>query len=379
MGILDLFSDKKSEPAECVVKLDGVSIDDLYGALVEVTVEATRDVFTSATLVFETRRLEDGTWTVQDDERLRPWVPIRIDAVFGSVTEVVMSGYIKEVQADYPAERGGSRVTVNCQDHSLLLDRDVVETVWGEDAATSDGIIVQQIVARHGGDVALSGDNGDGLQVESLAQNQTDVRFLQERARANGFEFLFHDGKMYFGPWRLSGDTQPNLMVYAGKETNCISFSVQDDGHKPDSVAFQIAAETGTEEARQVVTPDFPLLGTRTPNEASTRLGEFVWQPRREGMADDTSMATLAQQQANEESMKIAVDGELDGSLYGHVLRVAELVGVDGAGERYSGTHYVDRVGHRFDMDGYRQSFRLLRNAYGDDLASIDNPLSALM
>jgi hypothetical protein len=30
--------------------------------------------------------------------------------------------------------------------------------------------------------------------------------------------------------------------------------------------------------------------------------------------------------------------------------------------------YYVDRVSHRFDLNGYRQQIRLLRNAYGDNL-----------
>jgi hypothetical protein len=82
---------------------------------------------------------------------------------------------------------------------------------------------------------------------------------------------------------------------------------------------------------------------------------------------------------ANEQSMKIKVDGELDGSLYGHVLLTGQPVGVDGVGERYSGTYYVDAVTHRFDVNGYRAGFRLLRNAYGDDLGASDNPLAGIL
>ena len=47
------------------------------------------------------------------------------------------------------------------------------------------------------------------------------------------------------------------------------------------------------------------------------------------------------------------------------MLRVGEPVEVDGVGERYSGTYYVDSVTHRFDARGYEQRFSLLRNALG--------------
>jgi len=64
----------------------------------------------------------------------------------------------------------------------------------------------------------------------------------------------------------------------------------------------------------------------------------------------------------------VVAEGELDGSLYGHVLRVGLPVGLDGVGDRHSGIYYVDRVTHVFDANGYRQQFTLLRNAVGDNL-----------
>ena len=74
-----------------------------------------------------------------------------------------------------------------------------------------------------------------------------------------------------------------------------------------------------------------------------------------------------AQAKANENAWKVKADGELDGSLYGHVLLTHKLVGVYGVGETYSGLYYVDSVSHIFDQNGYRQSFKLLRNATGQD------------
>jgi hypothetical protein len=72
----------------------------------------------------------------------------------------------------------------------------------------------------------------------------------------------------------------------------------------------------------------------------------------------------------NELSLKVKAEGEMDGSLYGHVLRVGEPVGVDGVGERHNGAYFVGAVRHRFNAEGYRQSFTLYRNAYGDNLGA---------
>ncbi|SEM71564.1 phage late control D family protein [Nitrosomonas marina] len=377
MGLLDLLSKKKLQPAECVVKLDNEEIDDMYPALVEVTVEADRSRATTATLVFEARRLEDGLWTVQDDDRFKPWVPVRIEAVFGDEAEEVMRGYIKEVRAEYPPERGGAKVTVSCQDHSLQLDREHVEQRWGQDAPTTDGAIATEIAIRN--DLGILGEIGEGQTVQDVLQNTTDIKFLQRRAQANGYEIIFQEGMLHFGEMRLDAETQPTIMVYAGPDTNCISFNIQDDGHKPDSVAYQVAAEVGAEEPATEVTPNLRRLGNEWADSTGAGLNDFIWRPQRQGVSDATQMEAIAQRMANEQSMKINVDGELDGSLYGHVLRIGEPVGVDGVGERYSGTYYVDSATHRFDINGYKVSFRLLRNAYGDDLGESDNPLAGVV
>ncbi len=375
--LLDLFSDKKRQPAECVIELDNSEIDDMYPALVEVVVEADRSRWTTATLVFETRRLEDGSWTVQDDDRFKPWVPVKIEAVFGDEREEVMRGWVREVNADFPAEKGATKVTVTCQDDSLLMDRQHVEQRWGEDSPTTDGQIATQIAQRHG--LQMLGSPGEGQTVQDLNQNTTDVRFLQTRAEANGFEILFREGQMHFGEMRLDADPQETILVYAGPDTNCIRFNIRDDGHRPDKVAYQVAAAVGTDEPPVEVEPNLRLLGREPVGSTDAGLDNFVWRPSRRGINDDAQMRAIAQQLANAQSMKIKVDGELDGSLYGHVLRTGEPVGVDGVGDRYSGTYYVDAVTHRFDMHGYLATFRLLRNAYGDDLGGADNLLAGIL
>lgn len=377
MGLIDLFSGARRQPAECVVEFGGGEIDDVYPALVEVVVEMDLRRWTTATLVFETRRLEDGTWTIQDDDRFKPWVEVKISAVFGDESDEVMRGYVREVRAEHPAEKGAARVTVTCQDHSLLLDRLHVDQRWGEDSPTTDGQIASAIAGRN--NLQLLDAPGEGQTVQDLSQNCTDIRFLQRRAEANGYEIIFREGGMYFGEMRLDAETQPTIMVYAGPDTNCISFNIQDDGHKPDKAAYQVAAETGTDSPVEEVEPNLRVLGNEPATSASSGLGDFVWRPHRQGVSDDAQMRAIAQQMANEQSMKIKVDGELDGSLYGAVLLTGQPVGVDGVGERYSGAYYVDAVTHRFDANGYRASFRLLRNAYGDNLGASDNPLAGIL
>jgi phage protein D len=377
MSLIDLFSDKNTKPAECLVSINSAEISDLYTALLEVQVQADRSRATTATLILETRRLEDGQWTIQDDERFKPWHSIKIEAVFGDETEEVMSGFIKQVSTDFPAQKGSARVTVSCQDHSLQMDREHINQRWGEDAPTTDSFIATQIAKRN--NLGLLEPPNEGQTVQDLNQNTTDIKFLQRRAQANGYEIIFQQAKLYFGAMRLHAATQPTIKVYAGPDTNCISFNIQDDGHKPDRVAYQGAAQTGTQEPAVEVSPALRQLALEPANSENSGLNNFVWRSQLQGLHDSAQLQGIAQQMADQQSMKISVEGELDGSLYGHVLRVAEPVGVDGVGQKYSGTYYVDTATHKFDVEGYKVNFTLLRNAYGDDLSESSNPLAGVL
>ena len=377
MGLLDLLSGALREPAECVIEVDGREISDLYPFLTEVSVETSRADAATASLRFETRRDERGRWSVQDAGVLEPWAAIRLKAAFGHRNEEIMRGYIRQVNADYPQEAGATTVSVTCQDSSLALDREHVRRSWGEDTPASDAQILQETVVGRAG-LSLDPDNGSGQSGLVLLQDSTDIRFLRSRAEVNGYELIFHEGRVYFGPLRLDAEAQATIRVYAGPDTHCFSFSVDDDGHQPDAVAFDVAAEDGSTTTHREVQPDLPALGPTAAGSQGSGLAPFTWRMRRRG-GSERELAAQAQRLANEQSLRVSAEGELDGSLYGHVLRVAEPVAVDGVGERYGGTYYVDSVTHTFNTEGYRQRFRLLRNAYGDDLSLSGNPLAGLL
>lgn len=364
--LLDFLSAKHREPAECVIQIDGVEIAHLYPYLTEVRVECSRHEAWTGTVRFESRRDETGAWTVQDDPAIRPWKPIVIEAVFGSTTEEILRGYVREVRAEYPEDPGTTSVTLEVRDASLALDRTQVRKTWGGDVPTSDALILAELLGKYG--LSPEPDNGSGLDGLTLHQNSTDIRFLRQRAEANGYELIFDRGLVYFGTSRLEAEPQETILVYAGRDTHCISLNVRADGHRPDAVAFDVAPETGAETVQQTVEPDLPSLGTESADSTDSGLEPFVWRLERPGCVDQAELEARARGHANEQSLRIAADGELDGSLYGHVLRVGLPVGVDGIGSTMGGVYYVDKVTHVFSVDGYRQSFTLLRNAFGDNL-----------
>jgi phage protein D len=379
MGLLDLLTAKLREPAECIIRVgaSGEEISDLYPFLVEVTVDTRRDQAAVATLKFDTRRDEQGQWLVQDSGLLAPWAPVVIEAAFGSTVEEVMRGFILKVQADYPQDAGATTVTVECQDDSLQLDRQHIREAWGSEAPTTDQEILTSILGNYG--LSLNADSGAGQGNLVINQDETDITFLRRRAEANGYDLIFREGSVYFGPMQLAAEPQATIMVYAGQSTNCLRFDVSDDGHQADQVSFDRAETAGQGTISETVAPDLPLLGNEPATGQGDGLPEFAWRMSREGEMGEEEWRARAQRRANDLSLRVKAEGELDGSLYGHVLQVGLPVGVDGVGGRYGGIYFVDTVNHVFNLDGYRQSFSLLRNAYGDNLESAGGLLSGVL
>lgn len=377
--LLDLFSEKERAPAECVITVDGAEIAELYPFLLEVAVETSRAEAATASLSFETRRDELGKWSVQDAGVLVPWARIVISAAFGSRVEEIMRGYIREVNLETPRDAGAAQVKVECQDDSIRLDREHRRATWGTaDLPSSDGQLLSEILANYG--LGADPENAAGQdRLVGVAQDDTDIKFLKARAEFNGYELIFRDGSVYFGPMRLQADPQDTLLVYAGDATNCLSLSVRADGHQADAVAYDAPAESGDATTPETVYPDLPLLGTTHADSSGAGLESFVWKLSAEAGADAQRLQALAQMKANDLDIhRLQGEGELDGTLYGHVLQAGLPVPVDGLGDWMSGIYYVDSVSHSFTPGGYKQRFRLLRNAYGDNLDSVSGLAGAL-
>jgi hypothetical protein len=377
--MLNLFLTKSREPAECLIRIGtpGMEITDLYPFLLEVTVDTSREEAAIAVLKFETRRDNQGMWTVQDAGILAPWEPIVIEAAFGAGTQEIMRGFIREIMADYPENAGDTLVTVECQDESIRMDREHKRQVWGAETPVSDLNIITTILGNHG--MVLDADSVAGMSNLVINQDDTDISFLRKRAQANGYDLLFRSGNVYFGPMRLDSVPQDTIMVYAGQATNCLHFNVRDDGHQADRIILNRPETAGAGTITETIDPNLPLLGKEPAAGTGSGLAGFAWRmPRQDGMSEEERTAR-AQRRANELSLKIRAEGELDGSLYGNVLRIGEPVGVDGIGDRYGGIYLVDRVRHIFSIDGYRQSFNLLRNAYGDNLADTKGLLAGVL
>lgn len=369
MSLLGLLLDPGfRQAASVIVEMgqDRRSIGALADLCASIEIETGRSEAATGTLTFDDRRAEDGNWMAADNPLFRRWEPVRVTADFATHQEEVFRGFVTALKPEMPQNAGEAKLVVEMQDEGVALNREHMRRVWGEDAPMADRSILEELVAPL--NLTVAADSGEGQSARALSMDGTPIQFLRERARASGYELIFAAGEVYFGPMRLSGEPQATIMVLAGTGTNCLNFAVEDDAQKPDAVAFEVAPrDDGAEAVVETVGPDLPLLGTTAVAEEGAGLGTpSVWRITREGDEDEAVTRARAQAAANEASLRIRATGELDGTLYGHVLLPGRLVRVDGVGARNGGLYYVDKVTHRFTPDGYRQGFTLIRNATGD-------------
>lgn len=352
-------------------------IGHLAALISGVEIAVGRSEAATGSLTFDDRRKEDGQWMAVDSGLFARWEPIVVSADFQTHVDEIFRGYITGLNPSQPQNAGEAKLAIEVQDDSAALNREQMRRVWGDDAPITDLAILRELISPL--PLAIDPGSNDGQSARALSQDATPIQFLRERAQANGYELIFAQGEVYFGPMQLDGDPQATIMVYAGSATNCLNWAISDDAQTPDAVGFELAPrEEGSDPVVEIVTPDLPLLGTTASAAEGAGLGTpSIWRLSKEG--DEPAQATRARAQAlaNENSFKIRATGELDGSLYGHVLRAGSLVRVDGTGERNGGLYYVDKVTHVFTPDGYRQQFELIRNATGDSDSLGAAPLSS--
>lgn len=356
------------QPASCLIEV-GESysdIGDLANLVTSVEITVGREEAATGTIVIEDRRKEDGQWMAADSGLFTRWAPIRVSADFQTHVEEIFRGYITQPKPTYPNSGGETTLELAVQDESAALDREQMRTIWGEDAPISDLDILTQLISPLG--LSPDSSSGQGQSSRALSQDATPIVFLRERAKANGYDLIFSEGQVYFGLKRLEGEAQAPIMVYAGKSTNCLNLEINDDGQRPDEVKFDHAPqEEGAETTTENIAPDAAALGQTRVAEEGAGLGTpSVWRVSKEGDETEEELRARAQALVNENSFRIRANGELNGSLYGHVLKAGRVVSIDGTGARYGGLYYVDKVVHNFAPEGYRQQFELIRNAVGE-------------
>jgi phage protein D len=204
---------------------------------------------------------------------------------------------------------------------------------------------------------------------QTMIQRGTDIQFLQQLARRNGFEvYVETDGPTgivegHFHAPRLNLLPQGVLSVNMRDATNVNSFNIRFDMLRPSTAqATNLDVESRENQQAQVDNSRLTALGRQTALAAQRQRRVL---PSQTGLTRTGELQAYAQAVADQSALAITAEGELNTVAYGGLMRAKRPILVRGAGQQFSGTYYVERVHHILTPDSYKQNFTLRRNAVG--------------
>lgn len=280
---------------------------------------------------------------------------------------VLLDGLIVRQEVGASNQPGRTTLTVTGEDLSILMD---LEERTDRYPNLPPRKRVERILSRY----ADYGIHQDVREVPILQQPRaehrvdyqtgTDLAYVNELARANGYVFYLEPGPepgrstAYWGPQRRVGRPQHALNVNMDVHSTVdqLTFAYDGAAREEPQARWQ---DPRTRESTVLPQPDIsplrPPLGRRaTPALKRRRLSGTAKKDLAQARAEALARAATS-------ADAISGSGQLDVNRHGYVLRPRELVGVRGAGRTYDGEYYVTSVTHNLTPGSYRQNFTLSR------------------
>jgi phage protein D len=345
------------------IEIDGAEIDGLYNDLVSLEVELSDDLAAMFRFTVGLVMQSDGTRPYLDDGSFPLWKPVAITAGLDDDSEQLISGYITHIKPAFGLNPEEARLEIWGMDASVLMDREDKLKDWPnmKDSDIATEIFSSYSLKPQVTDTGVIHDEA----ISTVIQRETDIQFLKRLALRNGYECYVDGDSGYFQPPQVSSTPQPVLAVQFGSNTNVNRFGLEVNALTPANVSmFQLdrlnkqvldaTADSSDDQALGANTPD-TYLGTGM-QPAVVYVGQTV-------TTGTPEMTALCQGLFERGSWFVTGEGEVAANLYGSVLKPRATVTIKGIGKTYSGVYYVTHVTHSFTPDGYKQHFRVKRNA----------------
>lgn len=307
-------------------------------------------------------------WALLDDDLFPRLAHLKLLVTVGvNLPEPLIDAYVIETNANFANQPGQSVLNVVAMDPTVLMHLSETVRPWSN---MDDSTIATLIFGEYGFVPEVEPTFFIRQELEQTTiQRGTDMQFLRELARRNGFEVYVEVNPLtqlthgHFHLPRLQQPPQGVLSVNLGEATNVNSFSARYEMLRP-TTAHALGLDVGTQADQQA---QIQQTAAADLGRQSTVGGD---RPRRvllnrTGVVQTSELQTFAQGVVDESALAIRAEGELNTVAYGGILRAKRPVLVRGAGAQFSGTYYVEKVLHTFSGDQYTQRFTLRRNAVG--------------
>ncbi|MFE4020545.1 hypothetical protein ACFXPZ_24595 [Streptomyces sp. NPDC059101] len=280
---------------------------------------------------------------------------------------VLLDGVIVRQEVGSSNHPGQSTLTVTGEDLTLLMDLEERTDRYPNLAPSQRVERILGKYADYGIDARIIREQipqPPREQVRVDYQTGTDLQYVNDLARANGYTFYLEPGPVpgrstaFWGPEQRLGQRQHALNVNMDANSTVDQLTFAYDGTAREEPQARVQ-DPVTRQAPLLAQPDISPL--RPP--LGLRGSPALKRKTLSGTAkmDEGSAKAEALGRAATSADAISGSGSLDVTRHGYVLRPRELVGVRGAGVTYDGDYYVKTVTHNLRLGSYLQNFTLSR------------------
>lgn len=344
--------------ADYRIKVNGVSLPQkARDDIIALAVSEERDLPGMFSLRLHNWDPEHQRVTWADDDLFREGSEVSIQMGYRDKLDTLMQGEITGLELVFVA---GDPFTVTVRGfdrlHRLLRGRHTRSFT-----AMSDSMIARNIASEAG--LSASVQDSKVTHDYVLQHNQTNLAFLQDRARRIGYELAIEDKKLHFQP---SQHNKPSAVTLSPSE-DIIEFyprlstltqvgQVEVRGWDP-AQKEALSAQAG-------VGKEISLMAGKTsgPQAANSAFGKSSSAAVSQPVFNLAEADQIAAGRFND--MALAYIGG-EGLCHGRTaLRAGKVVELTGLGKRFSGLYYVTATVHSIlPGQGYRTRFWVQRNA----------------
>ncbi|GGK74547.1 hypothetical protein [Mangrovihabitans endophyticus] len=297
-----------------------------------------------------------------------PQIRVILVATVRGVPTVLIDGVITRQEVGISNQAGQSTLTVTGEDLTILMDLE--EKTGTSFSARPHAAQVAEIIGGYAqwGIVPLVIPElfpDTPMPTNRIPfQQGTDLGYLNELAKANGFVFYLDPGpapgvsRAYWGPEVRLGVPQHALNVNMDGLSTVDELTFSFDGSAKEDLQARVEIP-GTRVSTVLPVPEVSVLRPPLALKPAPALKKRTLKDTANKDATQVLAETLAK--VAESADAVTGSGQLDVLRHGFVLRSRELVGVRGAGITYDGLYFVKSVTHNLRRGAYTQNFTLAR------------------
>jgi hypothetical protein len=353
--------------------------ESLYDAIKQLEVEESSDRPGALLLQLPVNRTSAGDLQFVGDGTFEPMTNLTLTVTppaQGSSAQCIFDGYVLSWRLHLDRSLSSSTIDIWAQDASWLMNIDDSVAEW---SGQTDGEVANAIFDGYGFTLAAGNTDNDSPSHtpdgHTLFQRATDLQFLRGLARRGGklcrVACTDTPGVRtgYFVVPGVAGQSVATISLLDPANWTVEKLDFDWDVMRPtEADASQVdltqSADSGTD-----VATDASGLATLDYRDYPT----YVGQSSTLLLTTPADLPELSQRTAavlTESGFFSRCSGEVDADRIAAILRVGDVVTIEGAGNLQSGNWLVWNVRHRFSLQSWKMSFTLVRNAMGPAGAS---------